>query len=70
MADVIGIIKDMVRQKRDEHDIAFQRYNEVLNNPEHTMSELMSAVTEYNKRYGEYNAAMELLIKLYEMGLA
>lgn len=69
MEDVMAVIKDLVRSKKALCDEAYENFNEVTNR-EHSISEMVKAKTEYDKAHGAYTTALDLLIKMYEMGLA
>lgn len=68
MSKVNEILRAFIEETRTAYETAGKEFNEVLDNPGHTQSELIHAAAQFHEKQGEYNAAMQAWLRLYETG--
>lgn len=66
MTEAEKVIREVILIKRRECAEAEKKYNEMRDNPEHSISEIISVGGEYFRAQGAYSAAMDCLIALID----
>lgn len=68
MSKVNELLREYIEQKRRAYELATLKFNQTLDNKDHTQSELIQAAADFHEAQGEYNGAMNAWITLYEAG--
>lgn len=66
MTEAEKIIREVIAIKRRECQEAQKKYDAVRDNPEHSISELISVSGEYFRAQGAYSAAMDCYMALID----
>ena len=68
MTETEKIIRNLIKERREALNKAEAELKAVTENPDHGISEMIHASSEFHRASGEYNGVMKCLIALMESG--
>ena len=68
MNETEKIIRDLIKERLEALNKAEAELNAVMKNPDHGISEMIHASSDFHRASGEYNGVMKCLIALMESG--